>query len=74
MDEKKKCILENELQTLLERLEAGNYEVTATNIPLVMEAVKPHSLDKAHSYLASLSTKVDIEYHPSRGRFGVANT
>ena len=57
MDEKKKCILENELQTLLERLEAGNYEVTATNIPLVMEAVKPHSLDKAHSYLASLSLR-----------------
>ena len=74
MDEKKKCTMENELQTLLETLEAGKYEVTSTNIPLVMEAVKPHSLDKPHSYLPSLSTKVDIEYHPSRGRFGVANT
>ena len=74
MDEKKKCTIENELQTLLETLEAGKYEVPSTNIPLVMETVKPHSLDKARSYLPSLSTKVDIEYHPSRGRFGVANT
>ena len=74
MDEKKKCAMENELQTLLETLEAGNYEVTSTNIPLIMGAVKPHSLDKAHSYLPNLSSKVDIEYHPSRGRFGVANT
>ena len=74
MEEKKKCAMENEVQSLLESLEAGKYEVTATNIPLEMAAVKAHSLDKAHSYLPSLSTKVDIEYHPSRGRFGVANT
>ena len=66
--------MENEVQSLLERLEAGTLEVTATSLPLVTEAVKPHSLDKAHSYLPSLSTKVDIEYHPGRGRFGVANT
>ena len=33
-----------------------------------------HELGSSHAFLPCLSDKVDIEYHPSRGRFGVANT
>ena len=38
------------------------------------EEAARHELGSSHAFLPCLSDKVDIEYHPSRGRFGVANT
>ena len=75
LDERRRCAVEAEAQQLLERLEAGSYEAELSAVPLgrAQEAAR-HELGSSHAFLPCLSDKVDIEYHPSRGRFGVANT
>ena len=74
LDEKKKCVLENEIQEILESLENNTFEKTMKNIPIEVVQTDVHSLGKSHSFLPCLSDQIEIEYDPRRGRFAVAST
>ena len=73
IDEKKKCVLENEVQVILEALEDGRYEAPILDIPVVEQTVPRQRLGKAHDHLPCLSDSVEVEYSPDRGRFAVAS-
>lgn len=74
LDEKKKCAMENEIQSLLENLENKSFQPTSKNVPIVATKNNVDSLDKTHSFLPCLSDQIEIEYDPKRGRFAVAST
>ena len=73
IDEKKKCVLENDVQEILEALEAGRYEAPIVDIPVVDQTVASQSLGKTHDHLPCMSDSVEVEYSPDRGRFAVAS-
>ena len=73
IDEKKKCVLENDVQEILEALEEGRYEAPILDLPVVEQPVLRQSLGKAHGHLPCMSDSVEVEYSPDRGRFAVAS-
>ena len=73
IEEKKKCVLENEVQDILEALEDGRYEAPIADVPVVEKTVLSQSLGKAHDHLPCMSDSVEVEYSPERGRFAVAS-
>ena len=73
IEEKKKCILENEVQEILEALEAGRYEAPIADIPVAEQRVVSQSLGQAHDHLPCMSDSLEVEYSPERGRFAVAS-
>ena len=72
LDQEKKCKIENEIQSILCNLEEGGDDFPV--IDKIDEIkIERQSLGKSSSYLPALSSSVDIEFEPGRGRFAVAN-
>lgn len=72
LDEVKRCKTENEIQAMLDDLDIGTTKEIKVDKKLEYK-MSQHALGDSHAFLPCLSSNVDIEYDPTRGRFAVAN-